>query len=506
MNIYYLLLIKEEHFEINSKDDIKTYYSGFFSLYNSYVDNNTHLILSQSDEKVNEILENNPESLTLRLLSGQEFIDGHLTNITNPFIKLDFYKNGIIKNIYIPEGFNMTNLASMKSLLNLTIPKLSQNYYVKNIEEKLKETSDEKNKEEENNNEENNEDNEENEKILRNLQNTEINDTNNTYDTQTSLSSEESNEVVINIDIMQSERIVNEKNETLNKITEVRINNVNNEYASMEGGQSNTTAIFYINENTSRLEYIEEVNRLFLSGQDNEDNNNIDSVYDNNNQINFEDISSNMTEDKIKLEPRDFIVDTIRKINCSEPINDESKYKQLLNYFNNFIFTYYNENKNKDINLRLLAMKESIARENNINPDDINIEIQKSNLRFTSENSNNEAYYGLKYFIDSKETYVISAMGLKINQRIYSKIDPSTGKLSTYIEITVGKTKIKINYPDYQTNLNIIIQNTNQLAYKLIQLMLDTNTGLKEKNQQIIKPIKEMEISTTNMLNNYTDF
>ena len=151
-------------------------------------------------------------------------------------------------------------------------------------------------------------------------------------------------------------------------------------------------------------------------------------------------------------------------------------------------------------------MKESIARENNINPDDINIEIQKSNLRFTSENSNNEAYYGLKYFIDSKETYVISAMGLKINQRIYSKIDPSTGKLSTYIEITVGKTKIKINYPDYQTNLNIIIQNTNQLAYKLIQLMLDTNTGLKEKNQQIIKPIKEMEISTTNMLNNYTDF
>ena len=123
------------HFEISSKDDIKAYYSGFFSLYNSYVGNNTHLILSQSDEKINEILENNPENLTLRLLSGQEFIDGHLTNITNPFIKLDFYKNGIIKNIYIPEGFNMTNLATMKSLLYLTIPKLSKNYYVNNIEE-----------------------------------------------------------------------------------------------------------------------------------------------------------------------------------------------------------------------------------------------------------------------------------------------------------------------------------------------------------------------------------
>ena len=498
---YYLLLIKEEHSEIISKEDIKTYYSGFFSLYNSYVDNNTHLILSQSDDKVNEILENNPNNLNLRLLSGQEFIDGHSTNITHPIIKLEFYKNGIIKNLYIPEGFNMTFLQNMKSLLNSTIPKLSKNYYVQNIEEELKSTSEAKNKQEEINDK-----NKETIRGLQDIQDKEINYINNTYNTQNSFSSEAPDEVEINMDLMQSERIVNEKNEILNKITEVKLNNVHNEYASMEGGQSNTTTIFYINENTSRLEYIEEVNRLFLSGQDNDDNNNIDSIYDNNNQINFEDISTNMTEDKIKLESRDFIVDTIRNINCSEPINDESKFNKLLDYFNNYNYLYYEENKTKDINLRLLAMKESIARENNINPDDININIKKSNLRYISEESNNDAYYGLKYFIDSRETFVVSAMGLKINQKIYSKIDPSTGILSTYIDINVGKTSIRINYPEYQTNLNIIIQNTNQLSYKLIQLMIETNMGLKDKNQKIIKPITEMEINTTKMLNNYSDF
>ena len=53
---YYLLLIKEEHY-YNSSNVNKSYYTGFFSLFNSYIENDTHLILSQSDDKINEILE-----------------------------------------------------------------------------------------------------------------------------------------------------------------------------------------------------------------------------------------------------------------------------------------------------------------------------------------------------------------------------------------------------------------------------------------------------------------
>ena len=41
------------------------------------------------------------------------------------------------------------------------------------------------------------------------------------------------------MDLMQIEKIKNEKNENISKITEFVLNNINNEYATMEGGAIN---------------------------------------------------------------------------------------------------------------------------------------------------------------------------------------------------------------------------------------------------------------------------
>jgi hypothetical protein len=61
-------MIQEEYKEITNKSNIiyvKYYYSGIFSQINDTIENETHLMLGQSDDKVNSILNinNNPSNL-----------------------------------------------------------------------------------------------------------------------------------------------------------------------------------------------------------------------------------------------------------------------------------------------------------------------------------------------------------------------------------------------------------------------------------------------------------
>ena len=495
----YLLLILEENNE-QLNDLKKIYYTGIFSQTSSYIKNKTHLMLTQSDDRVNNILQK--ENKNLRRAQDNNFIDYHLDNITNPFFKIEFYKNGIIRNIYIPDGFDKNYTTSMKALLNLTIPKLEEKYYVNNIEDQLNKEINQKNNEEEEEDEEN-EENEE-KRRLRILNINEDDDTKISNSEQTLIPTSDNNELDANVDLMQIEKIKNEKNENISKITELVLNNINNEYATMEGGTTNTTRTFYINEDKGCLVKIEENTILNLDNKQDEDEME-DSIKfdnnDNNNLLNINDIIQNQAKNsnnKKYIKP-DFILNTTKIVNILDPVDDLNIFEKLSKHFKSFKYSEFNENKSYDNNLRYLSFK-------NKSLDGITIEIVNSKKRKTDNDILEKKYYGINNIIDKREIKSESLMGVHMDQWVSSELYPSTGLINSYVAINLGNYFYKVNFPPYQTNLNIIIQNINQFAYSLIQLILKTNSELKEKIEIITAPIQKIGNEASSLLKVNNDF
>ncbi len=58
-------------------------------------------------------------------------------NETSCFVKIQFYENGEIKNIFLPTIFSSSNMIYINNIIKLIIPKLSPNLFVDNINDKL---------------------------------------------------------------------------------------------------------------------------------------------------------------------------------------------------------------------------------------------------------------------------------------------------------------------------------------------------------------------------------
>ena len=54
------------------------------------------------------------------------------------FVKIHFYENGEIKDIFYPENFNIENMVYINTITKLVIPKLSKNLYSEDAIEKIK--------------------------------------------------------------------------------------------------------------------------------------------------------------------------------------------------------------------------------------------------------------------------------------------------------------------------------------------------------------------------------
>jgi len=90
----FLLMIQKEYQEISSNYSVKYYYSAIFSQINSTIDNGTHLMLGQSDKRVDDILNKKGNSNLRRAEVVNNILDYSENNSTEPFFKIDFYRNG----------------------------------------------------------------------------------------------------------------------------------------------------------------------------------------------------------------------------------------------------------------------------------------------------------------------------------------------------------------------------------------------------------------------------
>ena len=125
----FIFIIREKHIE---NDDIKLtkkfWFTGYISFLNMIVKNATNETLIIYDKNLNLHLSNNNLSVLNEKAFNQIDEEGKMC-----FAKIDFYENGDIKNIYYPNGLSTSNIDIIKEVIELIIPKISQNLFVNNI-------------------------------------------------------------------------------------------------------------------------------------------------------------------------------------------------------------------------------------------------------------------------------------------------------------------------------------------------------------------------------------
>ena len=166
-------------------------------------------------------------------------------------------------------------------------------------------------------------------------------------------------------------------------------------------------------------------------------------------------------------------------INRTDYFHNETLNNQLYEYFDAFKYELYFK-KNESIN--------------EINKED---EVEKRDL------SEEESYYGLKKITYAKDLYKYNLLGIKMQKQILNEINPRKGTTSTYFVMTFGNVNFKVKVADQQTNLHIILEQKNKMAYNLILLLNQSNIDLIERNKNYLEVIINLENNISNLLLNY---
>ena len=140
--IDFIFMIRNKESEIENNLIQKNWYSGYIGILDITINNGTNNMTILHDNNLNEYLKEKTINNLRNLNSDNNIPETDYLNEnqnTSCFIKIDFYQNGKIKNIYLPNDFEVSNIIFIKEIIKLIIPKLSRNLYTKNINDKLEE-------------------------------------------------------------------------------------------------------------------------------------------------------------------------------------------------------------------------------------------------------------------------------------------------------------------------------------------------------------------------------
>ena len=115
--------------------------------------------------------------------------------------------------------------------------------------------------------------------------------------------------------------------------------------------------------------------------------------------------------------------------------------------------------------------------------------IQKYYVTKSVTDSTHEAPSGVKYVSE-----------LKTDGLTFLETDLSTGITTNYYIMAFGNINSKINLSKKQTNTHIIIEKTNQMIFKLISLLYQSNKDLVERNKMYSDIIIDLESKTTELI------
>ena len=255
-------------------------------------------------------------------------------------------------------------------------------------------------------------------------------------------------------------------------------------------GSINYITIFSTIDEEGLLESVEKTSFSSMSPPDNIDNEkyekteNLDQINDNNYQIYSNDMKTSLNEKEINnnnnFNLSSIVIKNTMIINRTDYFQNESLINKLYGYFDDFIYNLHNIMKNESIN-----------------------ELFEEDEKEKRDLQEEESYYGLKKINSVKDLYNYNLIGLKMEKQIFNEINPKTGTISTYFVMIFGNKNIKIKVSDQQTNLHIILEKKNKMAYNLLLLLNQSNIDLIERNKKYLDAFLNIENNITTFLKNY---
>ena len=275
-------------------------------------------------------------------------------------------------------------------------------------------------------------------------------------------------------------------------LTQYSLNNVESDEAKMEGSIKNIT-IYSIIDKDGILELIEQNSFSSMITQDNDNyeeieyaNNLKQKIYDKDNQLSMDDIKETKKEEELNENQRiKFDISSIDIINSiiinrSDYFENETLNKKLYEYFDSFEYELYNNSYN---NISEKILNNETIEERNLEED--------------------ENYYGFKKITYMKSLYNYNFLGLKMEKQIFTEINPKKGTTTSYFITIFGNKNTKIKISELQSNMHIILEKKNQMAYNLLELLNQSNKDLKERNKNYIEIILDMEKNISNYFKDY---
>ena len=121
----FMLIVKDKYEEIINDTYKKNWFDGFIAISNITLNNGTDDMMIFYDSELDNLLKNsnnNKRSLNQNEDIDLKYID---ENDTSCFVKIEFYENGEIKNIFLPNIFSPSNMVYINNIIKLIIPKIS---------------------------------------------------------------------------------------------------------------------------------------------------------------------------------------------------------------------------------------------------------------------------------------------------------------------------------------------------------------------------------------------
>ena len=461
----FLMIIREENIEKNKQNlTSKKWFSGYLSLLNISLSNKTDIIQIIYDKELNKII-NYRDKI-------------NYSDVDLSFVKIDFYENGEIKNIYYPNrNFSLSNIQYIKEYSKLIIPKIASNLYTNNISQTLRNLI-EKDKSKNKTYFRSLKEKKENDRYFINKKKLYKFDSNESENFEVEEYLIPPEEETFNYNLREKNNISNCKNINL---TEFSMENIENNEVNLKNSLLNKTVYTTIN-NEGILESVTEIEIALLINEKEEEKEKI-----------IEDYKTNITFDIEEMYFR-----TISQLNLTDYFIDENLNKILYDYFDKYFYVLFNETYYSEY------IKENILNENNLTNDKSTTEVSESNednLRRTSATSN--TYYGMNKIINERDLYSHNFLGLKMQKKIINELDPFTGEISSYFILIFGNIIRKIKTSEQQTNLHIILEKKNKMAFNLIQLLQQSNLELKQRNKNISEIIINLENNILSLFKNY---
>jgi len=491
----FLLYIRNKNYEQSEDDHKLALYTGYLAIVKLVYRNITTLednIYIYDKKLINIYNGMRNESNAKRSYELNNTI-----NESTGFIKIEFYENGEIKQMYYPktENYIFKSIEYLRETASLIIPKISSKLFSDNIQDKFnnlqKDIKEDQSTEEKK------------KLILRRLSESstkknKINRNKVKIRRYRVLQEETNEETIVEDEILPNEndldiqlREMKNNGDNTNNLTLLSLGDVRTDSAKYTGSLDNKTVLTNIDEEGKVNGIYQKQNTQFNSGIKDESldvyiyNNtyNDDSAF--NREIFTTENETEAMDEESPMKIKRLNSDNINSVKLVDDFSDDNG--TLIAHFDSFDFEEMNDTFYESIVLKEM-------NDDNFNASNTSIEITDE---FYEENntlrrlaSSNYPYYGQKIVSNVKDVYEKSFAGITMRTYTETIIYPHDGKIVANTMSIFGNIRKTINSKTTYTNNHIIIKNKNTMTYDLVEFLKNRKlnaTNYKSSAESIFK-------------------